>query len=257
MRAGHVSAVVGGSRGIGRALAKRLAARGGHVVVVGRDRERVDATWRELVELGPDGRHMALSLDVASPQDMQRLAAVCSDEYGRVDLLVVSALTAGYEGLPPATRDLPLAAWQRSLDVNLNGVFLANRAVLPMMLAQGEGEIVNVCSSTTPHGLAGRALAPAYSAAKFAVAEFSRMLAAEVANEGVRVTALFPGPVETPLIENTVLSALFGGRVGAENFADAVLGLIEASGDAFAVDPHILPMRVAGRAIDQGVKEAS
>lgn len=243
MRHGHVSAVVGGSRGIGRALARRLAAEGGHVVVAGRDAARLDATLDEMRELGPQGRHAALALDIARPEDMQALAAACADRYGRLDLLVVSVLAAGYDGLPPATRDLPLAAWQRSLDVNLNGVFLANRAVLSMMLAQRDGEIVNICSSTTPHGLSGRALAPAYSASKFAVAEFTRMLAAEVAEEGVRVSALFPGPVETPLIENTVLSAMFGGRIDADNFAEAVLELLQASQAAHAVDPHILPMR--------------
>jgi 3-oxoacyl-[acyl-carrier protein] reductase len=113
------------------------------------------------------------------------------------------------------------------------------------MFAQGEGDIINICSSTTPRGLAGRALAPAYSASKFAVAAFSRCLAAEVAAAGIRVHAIFPGPVETPLIENTVLSAMFGGRVGAANFADAVLDLLDASTDAILSEPHVLPMRGA------------
>ncbi|HWT31507.1 MAG TPA: SDR family oxidoreductase [Propylenella sp.] len=243
MKAGHVSVLVGGSRGIGRALARQLAARGGDVIVVGRDAERLASALRELQEVWPDGRHAALRLDISDPDDMQALAAECEQRYGRVDLLVVSALVAGYEGLPPATRDLSLAEWQRSIDVNLNGVFLANRALLPLMLARGDGEIVNICSSTTPHGLSGRALAPAYSASKFAVAEFSRLLASDLADEGIRVHALFPGPVETPLIENTVLSANFGGRIDADNFAVAVLDLLSASRDAAVVDAHILPMR--------------
>ena len=243
MRAGHVSVLVGGSRGIGRALARQLAIRGGDVVVVGRDPERLDRVLRELRDVGPEGRHASLALNIAIPGDMEALAAGCRQRYGRVDLLVVSALVAGYEGLPPPTRDLSLAEWQRSIDVNLNGVFIANRALLPLMLDQGDGDIINVCSSTTPHGLCGKALAPAYSASKFAVAELSRVLASEVAGHGIRVQALFPGPVETPLIENTVLSANFGGRVDADNFAVAVLDLLIASRDAAVIDPHILPMR--------------
>jgi NAD(P)-dependent dehydrogenase (short-subunit alcohol dehydrogenase family) len=245
MKAGYVSAIIGGSRGIGRALARRLAARGGHVVVIGRDASRLEAALRELEELGPERRHAALALNIAVPEDIRALAEACAERYGRIDLLIVSALDVGYEGLPPRTANLPLSAWQRSLDINLHGVFLANLAVLPMMLAQGEGEIINVCSSTTPHGLSGRALAPAYSASKFAVAEFSRQLATEVAEHGIRVSALFPGPVETPLIENTGLSAPFGGKIAAENFAETVIRLIEAQGRDAAPDPHILPMRTA------------
>ena len=245
MKAGHVSAIVGGSRGIGRALARRLAARGGHVVAVGRDAARLQAALRELEELGPEARHAALALDIAVPGDMRALAEACAERYGRIDLLIVSALDVGYEGLPPRTADLPLSAWQRSLDINLHGVFLANVAVLPMMLAQGEGQIINMCSSTTPHGLSGTALAPAYSASKFGVAEFSRQLATEVAEHGIRVSALFPGPVETPLIENTGLSAPFGGKIAAENFAETVIRLIGAQGHDAALDPHILPMRIS------------
>jgi 3-oxoacyl-[acyl-carrier protein] reductase len=243
MRPGHVSVVIGGSRGIGRALACRLAAAGGDVLVVGRNAARLDAALSDIRQRGERGRHAAFAFDISVPHDMRALAASCADKYGRIDLLVVSVLAAGYQGLPPATRDLTLQAWQRSLDVNLNGVFLANRAMLPLMIAEGAGDIVNICSSTTPHGLAGRALAPAYSAAKFAVAEFSRTLAAEVEEDGIRVMALFPGPVDTPLIEDTVLSAMFGGRIDPSNFADAVVELLQSPIGADAIDPYFLPMR--------------
>lgn len=246
MRSGHVSVIVGGSQGIGRALGRALARRGGSVAVAARRRDRLEATLAELRESGRGGDHRAFALDVSVPDDMTRLAADCAEHYGAVDLLVVSVVVAGYEDetgrLPPATRDLPLVAWQRAIDVNLHGPFLANRAFLPMMTARGDGDILNVCSSTTPHGLRGTALAPGYSASKFALAAFTRTLADEAAEFGVRVNALFPGPVEAPLIAQTALARPFGGSVSPDNFAEAVLHLLEMSAGAHIPDPHILPL---------------
>jgi 3-oxoacyl-[acyl-carrier protein] reductase len=245
VRAGHVSVIVGGSQGIGRALAVALARRGGSVVAVGRNRERLAATLAELRRSGP-GVHTVEALDVSVPGQMDALAAACGRDYGHVDLLVVSAAVAGYETeagrLPPSTRDLPLAAWQRALDVNLHGVFLANRAFLPMMLARGAGDILNIGSALTPHGMRGKALAPGYSASKFAVAAFTRALAAETAETGVRVNALFPGTVDTPLIAGTMLDKAFGGRIRVESFAESVIAFLQAGEGAFVPDPYILPM---------------
>ena len=234
MRAGHVSVVVGASQGIGRALGRALAQRGGSVVAVARNRDRLAAVLAELGECGPGGQHRMYASDVSVPEDMQLLAAECAGHYGAVDLLVVSVVAVGYEGLPPAIRDLPLAAWQRAIDVNLHGPFLANRAFLPMMMASGEGDILNICSSTTPRGLRGRALAAGYSATKFALAAFTRVLAEEAAEHGVRVNALFPGAVDTPLIAGTALASAYGGSITADNFAESVVHLLQASAGATA-----------------------
>jgi NAD(P)-dependent dehydrogenase (short-subunit alcohol dehydrogenase family) len=241
MRAGHISVVVGASQGIGHALGRALAKRGGSVVAVARNRDRLAAALAEFGECGPGGQHRMYASDASVPEDMQLLAAECATHYGAVDLLVVSVVAAGYEGLPPATRDLPLAAWQHAIDVNLHGPFLANRAFLPMMMARGEGDILNICSSTTPHGLRGTALAPGYSASKFAVAAFTRSLAEEAAEYGVRVNALFPGPVEAPLIAGTALARPFGGSMTPDSFAEAVIELLRMDGAAVP-DPHILPL---------------
>lgn len=242
LRLGHVSVIVGGSRGIGRALARALARRGSNVVGVGRNSERLTATLADLQQCGPDGEHRTYALDVSAEDDMQRLAGECAAHYGAVDLLVVSAAVAGYEGLPPATRDLPLSAWQRAIEVNLHGPFLANRAFLPMMLDRGQGDILNICSSTTPHGLRGRPLAPGYSASKFALAAFTRALAEEVAGSGVRVNALFPGAVDTPLIAGTALASAYGGSIDPDNLAEVILGLLEVTEGALSPDPYMLPM---------------
>jgi len=251
MRQGHVSIIVGGSRGIGRATARALAARGGNVFVIGRNRERIDTTLEDLKDLGA-GRHIGGVFDAAVPGDMSRMAAVCAETYGRIDLLIFSAVVSGYEeigGLPPQVLDLPLVAWRRALDVNLHGVFLANQAVLPMMIQQGEGDIINIGSALTRHGMRGRAHAASYSATKYALAAFTDCLASEASEHGVRVNAIFPGTVATPLIDRTALASAFGGQITAEHFAQALVRLLEFPFDCVPVDPYILPMLGSGLSV--------
>ena len=248
MRQGHVSIIVGGSRGIGQAVARALAARGGNVFVIGRNRERIDATLRELRDLGA-GRHIGGVFDAAMADDMTRMAALCTETYGRVDLLVFSAAVAGYEDisqLPPQVADLPFVAWRKALDVNLHGVFLANKAVLPLMIQQGEGDIINIGSALTRYGMRGRAHAASYSATKYALTAFTHCLASEVSEHGVRVNAVFPGTVATPLIDRTALASAFGGQMTAEHFAQALIRLLEFPFDCVPVDPYILPMLGSG-----------
>lgn len=243
-RAGHVSIVTGGSRGIGSSIARLAAARGSSVIIIGRDVGRLDSTLAELRAAGP-GAHRALALDLGRPEDIAALDAALAD-YGRADLLVASAALgegpASGEKLARPTRDLALSTFQKVIDVNLHGVFLAVKAVLPFMLAQDAGDIVAVGSSTTPNGLRGRPMAPAYCASKFALAAFMHTLAAELGGTGARVHALFPGPVETPLIANTMLHQPFGGQITADNFARAVLDLVMLDAAVEWYDPHILPM---------------
>lgn len=224
-------------------MALGLAARGDFVVAVGRDPERLADMGRAL-DLAGGGPHLTLRLDVASEADMAQLRGHI-EALGRVDLIVCSAAVGrglGGRMFPPPTAELPVANWQAMVDVNLHGVFLANMAVLPLMLAQGNGDIVNIGSSTTPRGLRGTALAPAYAATKFALADYGRQLADEVGPDGVRVRTIFPGPVETPLIADTMLDGPFGGRISGAHFTEALLGLI-ALGSAMEIkDPHLLPV---------------
>lgn len=248
MRPGHVSIIVGGSRGIGQAVARALAARGGSVFVIGRNRQRVDEAVSSLPTLG-SAWHLGCVLDVADADAMAAMAATCADTFGRVDLLVFSAAVSGLEDIskiPLQILDLPLAAWRKALDVNLNGAFLANKAVLPLMIKQGEGDILNIGSALTPRGMRGRAHAAAYSATKFALAAFTHCLAAEVSARGVRVNVVFPGPIHTPLIEGTALARDFGGKISAEHFAQNMLRLLEFPADCSAADPYIMPMMSSG-----------
>jgi 3-oxoacyl-[acyl-carrier protein] reductase len=242
----RVSVVTGATSGIGHALALALARRGDRVVAIGRNPTRLAATAAALATAGP-ADHLTLALDVANPADMGTLRATLED-VGRADLLIASAVLGrtGTSVLPPRTRDLPLADWQAMIDVNLHGVFLACQAVLPLMRAAGDGDIVNIASSTTPHGLRGTPLAPAYCAAKFAIAAMGRELAQELAPEGIRVRTVFPGSVDTPLIADTMLDAPFGGRMRPESFATALLGLIDLGREMALPDPHLLPVPQKG-----------
>lgn len=248
MKPGRVCVVTGASSGIGRALSVALARRGCTVVVIGRNQDRIDATLAEVAgmsERGDSADHLGLALDVTDTDDMRRMAERCAARYGRVDVLVASAgvgrAAQAASRLPMPTKDLTLSEWEGVLAVNLHGVFLSNKAVLPMMIEQGEGDIVNICSSTTPRGLRGRPFAQAYCASKFAVAAFTAALAREARDHGVRVNAVFPGPVRTPLIENTLLDSPFGGRIDVVNFAEAVLGLLEFGPELSVSGAHVLP----------------
>ena len=244
MRRGHVSIIVGGSRGIGQALAHALAARGGSVFVIGRNVQRINDTVKDLASLG-SGQHIGRALDASAPEDMREMVAVCIEKYGRIDLLVFSAIASAEDyaiQLPPQVLDLPIAAWRKALDVNLHGAFLANQAVLPLMIRQGGGDILNIGSALRRRGMRGRAHAAAYAATKFALAAFTHSLASEVSEHGVRVNVVFPGPVRTPLIERTPLAIEFGGQMTAEHFGQALLNLLEFPVDCVPANPYILPM---------------
>lgn len=237
---GRVCIITGATSGIGREMALLLASRGGEVWGIGRNGERLASLETELEGLAPGAGHRVLALDVAAPDDMGRLGRLLK-ERGRADLLVASAV-AKPAGFPPRSRDLSLADWQQQIDVNLHGVYLANQAVLPLMLARQDGDIVNISSSTTPRGLKGTPLAPAYCATKFAIAELSRAMAEELAPEGIRVQSVHPGAIDTPLIADTHLAAPYGGAMSARSFATALTGLIELGRQMAVPSPFLLPM---------------
>lgn len=222
---GQAAIVTGASRGIGRAIAIRLADAGADVLVHGTSAARLAPLAAEIEEMGR--RAVVQSGDVADPEVADAAVAAALDAFGKVDVLVNNAGINTRSG----TLEMALADWQRVLDVNLNGTLHFCRAVLPAMIARGAGRIVNVSSSTakTPH----RNAAPAYGASKAAVNYLTMHLAREMAPHGVRVNAVCPGPVETdmtgewdPAYRARVLDAVPLGRLGMpEEIAGAVLFL--------------------------------
>lgn len=239
----QVAIVTGGSSGIGRATCRVLARAGAHVVAVGRNAGRLGET---LAALRPDNerhstRALALALDVTSEVDTRQLAARTLETFGRIDILICAAGIVR----PPDSRlqtvaQTPLADFQTVLDTNLKGVFLCCRAVLPAMIAQGGGDIVNVGSTS---GLSGIAFDGAYCASKFAVIGLSEALAEEAAPDGVRVQTLLPGPFETEMWQRTPSGLRPGNALPpGERVADTILYLLGLPHDTRLVAPVVQPV---------------
>lgn len=191
-----VALITGAGSGIGRALAVALAARGARVFASDIDVESARATADLLGE-----RHASVALDVTDASAFARAVERITTEHGRLDLLVNNAGTAA----AGEAHELSLAHWRRVLEVNLDGVIHGVLAAYPAMVERGSGHIVNVASLA---GLAASPLLTPYAASKFAVVGLSRSLRAEAATHGVRVTAICPGVIETPLLERKAPNGL-------------------------------------------------
>jgi len=193
--AGRAALVTGAGRGIGAAAAHALAAAGARVVVSARSAEEIDAVAAAIS--GAGGEAHALACDVTDAGSVAALARHAAARVGRVDILVNNA---GVASSAPLER-LALEEWNRLLAVNATGTYLVTRELLPPMLAQGWGRVVNVASIA---GLAGAAYVTAYAASKHAVVGFTRALAAEVAARGITVNAVCPGFVDTAMTDESV-----------------------------------------------------
>ncbi len=188
--AGKVAVVTGGCSGIGLATVLRFAEEGAQVVIGDLD----DVRGKEVVD-GIAG--LFVHCDVTDKAQVEALFATAKDTYGSVDVAFNNA------GISPpeddSILDTDLEAWRRVQEVNLTSVFLCCKAVLPYMLEQGSGSIINTASFVAVMGAATSQIS--YSASKGGVLSMSRELGVQFAREGVRVNALCPGPVNTPMLQ--------------------------------------------------------
>jgi 3-hydroxybutyrate dehydrogenase len=184
--AGQHAVVTGGGSGIGAAIAEALLHAGARVTLMGRNPERLEAQREKCRAWGDVA---CITVDATQEESV----AKAFNEAGAVDILINNAGQA--QAAPFTHTDMTL--WQRMLDVNLTGVFLGTRAVLPGMLERRHGRIVNVASTA---GQIGYAYVAAYCAAKHGVIGLTRSLALEVATKGVTVNAVCPGYTETELL---------------------------------------------------------
>jgi NADP-dependent 3-hydroxy acid dehydrogenase YdfG len=187
---GQVAIVTGAGRGIGRAIAEALAREGAVVALAARTRQQL-AEVAAAIKTG-GGRALAVPTDVTLDAAVDALVEQTVGEFGRVDLLVTAAGAASFG---PVAGSKP-ADWDAMLAVNLRAVMVTCRAVLPVMLHQRRGTIVNVASVAAQRFIPGSA---AYAATKAGVVVWSRVLREEVRAEGVRVGVLVPGAVDTSL----------------------------------------------------------
>ncbi len=226
---GKVAFITGGSSGIGRATALAFA-RAGASVVVGDVAEQGNQETARLIEQ-EGGRALAVRCDVTQTDDVKAALEKTGETFGRLDFAFNNA---GIEPKKPApTADYDEEEWNRIIDIDLRGVFLCMKHEIPLMLAHGGGAIVNTSSGAGIIGIKG---SPAYTAAKHGVIGLSRAAALDYAAQNIRINAVCPGYIDTPMMGRftggtpegraKVISEEPIGRMGRpEEIANAVLWL--------------------------------
>ena len=220
---GRSAIITGGARGIGLAIAQRLSASGASVSLWDADKAELAKVAAEFPE---DRIHTAV-VDVTSDADTDRAAADVEREFGKIDVLVASA---GITGPNVPVWEYGVADWRKVIDIDLTGVFLCCRSVVPHMRAKGYGRIVNIASVA---GKEGNPNAAAYSAAKAGVIGLTKSLGKELAKTEIRVNCVTPAAVKTAIFDqmteehiNFMLSKIPIGRFGqVEEIANLVTWL--------------------------------
>jgi NAD(P)-dependent dehydrogenase (short-subunit alcohol dehydrogenase family) len=239
-----IAIVTGAATGIGRATALALAHAGAHVVVSDVDAERGEKVAQEVANVGVQS--MFAPADVSYRVDVEHLVARTVTQFGHLDCAVNNA---GIEGQQARTHECTFENWDRTLAVNLTGVFACMHAEIPRMLDAGGGAIVNVSSVA---GLVGFEAIPAYTASKHGVIGLTKTAALEYATQGIRVNAVCPGVIATEMVtrftdDDPAAAAQMVamepiGRLGtAEEIADTIVWLCSdqasfVTGQAIAID---------------------
>lgn len=206
---GRAAIITGGASGLGCAVAKRIIAEGGRVCLWDNNAETLEQVAEQI------GAAHTRALDVSDAEAVAEAARLANQALGRVDILVTSA---GITGATAPLHEFPIDSWERVVDINLNGVFYCCRAIVPYMLANDYGRIVNVSSVA---GKEGNPNASAYSASKAGVIGLTKSLAKELATKGVIANSITPATFDSPILEQLpksqvdyMLSKIPMGRLG-------------------------------------------
>jgi NADP-dependent 3-hydroxy acid dehydrogenase YdfG len=191
--AGKSAVVTGGGSGIGAAIALAFAADGANVIIAGRNADKLN----EIAAKAEGKRISTMACDVSQRDQAIKLINDATAKFGKVDILVNAA---GVNMAKRLMADIDTADWDRLMDINATGTFNTIHAVLPQMRQRKDGVIINVNSTSGVR--AGMLGGVAYNASKFAVTALTHSVAQEVKDEGIRLTNLCPGEVDTPILKN-------------------------------------------------------
>lgn len=227
-----VAIVTGARRGIGRGIALAFAKNRAKVVVSDLDKGDCQKVVNEIKKLGSDG--LAVKCDVSNAEEVKAMVKTTLDKFGRIDILVNNA---GIDLMKPF-KDMTEADWDKVLSVNLKSVFLCTKAVLPQMIKQKKGKVINISSIA---GKIGFAQSSAYCASKAGIINLTRVLALELAQHKINVNSIAPGVIETqmtepflkdPKMKDNLLSQTPWGRFGKpEDIANAAVFLASDQAD--------------------------
>lgn len=228
----QVVIVTGGSGNLGSAVVRAFYAANARLIVPDRALEKLPALFPELVN--SERHYLAVATDPTQADAMETLVQATLTRFGRIDILVNTV--GGYRaGAPP--HETPPEDWDFMLDLNARATFIMNRAVIPSMLAQGRGKIINTLSKSA---LGATANDVAYSAAKSAAARITESMAAAYKNNGINVNAIMPGTIDTPQNRAARPQADSSKWVAPEAIAQVVLFL--ASDAASIIHGALIPV---------------
>lgn len=215
-----VATVTGGTRGIGKAIANRLLAEGARVAICGTRQESVDDA---LGVLTPRERVFGMVADVSQPDDVRSFIGAVKQHFGTVDILVNNAGA----GIFRSVADLTPQEWQRMIGINLSGAYYCSHEILPIFRQGGGGDVINIGSLAGKNAFAGGG---GYNASKFGLNGFAEAMMLDHRNEGVRVSTIMPGSVDTEFGGTQVRTEGDSDRnawkIAAEDIAEIVVTML-------------------------------